>query len=229
MRRWGVLISIVYAVLLYLLYTPLFSYLVGDSVTWAWDLTGFSWEWDLDDENVVGLAFVALILGLLVAQAVLFTSVDRSFRKPIPRASLKRTVWATAFATGLLTAGFLSSLVIVIQVAWDFAPGMDVSVLVWFAWIPAWLVWGLAFNRYVKDETSFFHKMISRLLAGSLLELLVAVPCHVYIRRSGECSAPLVTGWGIVTGIAVMLLALGPGVLLLYRKKLLQYEKPAAD
>ncbi|MCZ6762088.1 MAG: hypothetical protein O7C03_03695, partial [Gammaproteobacteria bacterium] len=84
--------------------------------------------------------------------------------------------------------------------------------------------WGLAFNRYVKDEESLVHKMLSRLLAGSVLELLVAVPCHVYIRYKEECSAPIFSGWGIVTGIAVMLLALGPGVLLLYRKRLEQYE-----
>jgi hypothetical protein len=57
------------------------------------------------------------------------------------------------------------------------------------------------------------------------LELLVAVPCHVIVRRRNECSAPIATSFGITTGIAVMLLAFGPSVLLLYKKRLEGYRR----
>jgi hypothetical protein len=45
----------------------------------------------------------------------------------------------------------------------------------------------------------------------------------VIARRRGDCSAPAVTSFGIVTGIAVMLLAFGPSVLFLYKKRLDAY------
>jgi hypothetical protein len=45
------------------------------------------------------------------------------------------------------------------------------------------------------------------------------------VRQRGDCSAPILTGWGIVTGIAVMLLCFGPGILALYKKKLDGYAQ----
>ena len=228
MRRWGLLVSAVYLLLLYLLFMPLWSILIDDSVTWIVRFEDIYWDWD-SFENLMGAGLMILpILGLLLSQAVLFVSVDRSFRRPIPRSNLKRIVWTTAFATSLLTTGALISVAWAIDTAWKSAL-VDSEfgfTLLMLSWIPAWIVWGLAFNRYVKDEESSVHRMISRLLAGSVLELLVAVPCHVYIRYKEECSAPIFSGWGIVTGIAVMFLALGPGVLLLYRKRLEQYKTP---
>ncbi len=228
MRRWGLLVSAVYLLLLYLLFMPLWSILFGNSATWIVRFEDIDWDWD-SIENLMFIGLMILpVLGLLLSQAVLFVSVDRSFRRPIPRSSLQRIVWTTAFATGLLTTGALISVAWAIDTAWKSAL-VDAEfgfTLLMLSWIPAWIAWGLAFNRYVKDEESLAHKMISRLLAGSVLELLVAVPCHVYIRYKEECSAPIFSGWGIVTGIAVMFLALGPGVLLLYRKRLEQYKTP---
>jgi hypothetical protein len=53
------------------------------------------------------------------------------------------------------------------------------------------------------------------LLRGSILELLIAVPSHIVARRRGDCCAPLLSFWGIATGVTVMLLAFGPGVFFL--------------
>ena len=54
--------------------------------------------------------------------------------------------------------------------------------------------------------------------------LLIVVPSHVIVRRRGDCCAPVVTSFGIVTGIAIMLLSFGPGILLLYKKRLDAYK-----
>lgn len=86
-----------------------------------------------------------------------------------------------------------------------------------------WLLWGVVFYRYARNSSDPVGKAVSWLLAGSVMELLVAVPCHVIVRRRHDCSAPTVTSFGIVTGIAIMLLSFGPSVLFLYKKRLDAY------
>lgn len=63
------------------------------------------------------------------------------------------------------------------------------------------------------------------ILAGSALELLVAVPAHVIVRRREECCAGVGTGVGICCGLAVMVVALGPGVAVLYYRRVRQISQ----
>jgi len=82
-----------------------------------------------------------------------------------------------------------------------------------------WLVWAIIFRRATKktDEPAALLKRIIRwLLRGSILELIIAVPSHVIVRRRDDCCAPAGTFWGIATGISVMLLCFGPGVFFLF-------------
>jgi len=81
-----------------------------------------------------------------------------------------------------------------------------------------WLIWLIIFRRTAaKDEPDALVKRSMRwLLRGSILELLIAVPSHVIVRRRGDCCAPVGTFWGIATGISIMLLCFGPGVFFLF-------------
>jgi hypothetical protein len=92
------------------------------------------------------------------------------------------------------------------------------------AWVALWVLWGVFFYLYFRNSTQAVTRVISWLLKGSVLELLIAVPCHVIVRRRGDCSAPAATSFGIVTGIAVMLLCFGPSVLFLFKKRLDAYS-----
>ena len=56
----------------------------------------------------------------------------------------------------------------------------------------------------------------------------MGMPAHVIVRRRDECCAPAITGWGIATGIPVMLACFGPGVLLLYKNRIESYRKKRA-
>ena len=86
MRRWGLLVSAVYFLLLYLLFLPLWSGLGGDDIVWVVPLADLDWDWDWGSfEFLFGIGLLIVpILGLLLSQAVLFVSVDRSFRRPLP-------------------------------------------------------------------------------------------------------------------------------------------------
>ncbi|MCU0787347.1 MAG: hypothetical protein MUC91_04040, partial [Verrucomicrobia bacterium] len=77
-----------------------------------------------------------------------------------------------------------------------------------------WVFWGLLFWRFARADApaGMFQRCLNWLLRGSILELLIAVPSHIIVRRRGDCCAPGATFLGIVTGVAVMLLCFGPGV-----------------
>ena len=84
-----------------------------------------------------------------------------------------------------------------------------------------WSVWSVVFWRFRrKDEDgNSFDRLIKWLLRGSILELLVAVPSHVFVRQRDDCCAPAITFWGITTGLSVMLMAFGPAVFFLFAKR----------
>jgi hypothetical protein len=81
-----------------------------------------------------------------------------------------------------------------------------------------WGIWALVFYRFSRNAPpeALVRRLMRWLLAGSILEFLVAVPSHIVVRGRGDCCAPVGTFWGIACGIAVMLLAFGPGVFFLF-------------
>jgi hypothetical protein len=81
-----------------------------------------------------------------------------------------------------------------------------------------WIIWAVIFRSFTKsdDPDSLVKRSTRWLLRGSILELLIAVPSHIIVRRRGDCCAPIGTFWGIATGISVMLLCFGPGVFFLF-------------
>ncbi len=94
-----------------------------------------------------------------------------------------------------------------------------------------WIIWAVIFRRATQaDDPDALLKRATRwLLRGSILELLIAVPSHVIVRRRDDCCAPIGTFWGIATGISVMLLCFGPGVFFLFGERCRKLKpKPAA-
>ena len=87
-----------------------------------------------------------------------------------------------------------------------------------------WLIWGFLFYRRFssEDPASLTNAITGWLLKGSILEVLVAIPSHIISRQRNECCAPGFTLLGLVTGLAVALLAFGPGLFFLLAGRIRQ-------
>ncbi len=222
MRRWGIVITVFYLCVLVAVLVLSSVYLYGGGASEV--LLGL-----FDPETFIGGAWIAwLVIAIFVgAQALLlFLSVDTSHKRLKSRQHVLLSVATIAFAVGLLTTALTWSVVAAIM-ADDFPDEfwqLVVSPLVF------WAIWGVTFYLYREGVSMRLDRTVSWLLNGSVLQLLIAVPCHIIVRQRGDCSAPLLTGYGIATGVAIMLMAFGPSVLFLYQKRLGEYERePTAE
>jgi hypothetical protein len=219
MRKWGVLITVIYALMVLALLVPIAVLLVG-----PWDWWGGFWE------GIVAtyrewLVWVLIVIVLGGQSLLLFLSVDTSLKRFKPRAHILLSCFVAAILTALLTLAVIGS--IGVSVRGDkFGEGTFASPFLFFG--AAWIFWGIVFYLFLRNSSAVVNRILSWLLKGSILELLVAVPCHVIVRRRHDCSAPAVTSFGIVTGIAIMLLSFGPSVLFLYKKRLDAYASRSA-
>ena len=218
MRKWGVVISVFYAVIVLAILMPAAFPLAGGS---GFPSEGYFGE--LGDLYAVWQLWVPTIAVLASQAILLFLSVDTSFKKLRPKAHIAISVAIASLLFGLLaTAAFYCVWVAVRSDS--FGSGFLGDARGMFSvWGALWVLWGIVFYFNFRNSQNAAARTVSWLLKGSVLELLIAVPCHVWVRRRGDCSAPAYTSFGIVTGIAVMLLAFGPSVLLLYKKRLDAY------
>ena len=175
--------------------------------------------------NVYGEWLTWVPIGAVVfGQAILlFLSVDTSQRRLKPRAHIAVSLTVASMLFALLTFGVIFCLGVAAYGDKFGDRYLDTEASAVGFWGVLWALWGIVFYLYFRNSSQLTARAVSWLLKGSVLELLIAVPCHVIVRRRQDCSAPAVTSFGIVTGIAVMLLSFGPSVLLLYKKRLDAY------
>lgn len=96
--------------------------------------------------------------------------------------------------------------------------------------ILVWVIWTFLFGFYTggRPPRTFMSRLVKFMLAGSILELLVAVPTHVIARQRNYCCAGFGTFWGLAVGFSVMLFAFGPGVFFLFVRRYFAIRPPAA-
>jgi hypothetical protein len=236
MKRWAILTVLLYALALLLLTVPVVMVAFG-----GWGKSG-----------AIGLRDVLklylnwgywLWLAILVAGQVLLLLLPINIaEKRLPsRRPLQTPVIVTAFfLANLVFAGVLS---IICATFGDKIPeyfdlsytndssGTGAVLTAIITLLFFWLVWSIAFRNFIRpdDPGSLLKRSTSWLLRGSILELLVAVPSHVIVRRRGDCCAPAGTFWGIATGISVMLLCFGPGVFFLFVERFERLKAKSPD
>jgi hypothetical protein len=230
MKRWAALTVLLYALALLLLTVPVLLVAFGgwakNGVTGLQDISKIYLQWGY------WLWLAVLVAGQML---LLLLPIGITERRLPARRPLKTPVIVTGFfLANLFIAGLLTILCVAFkeegvgffgyftpftasQISpseWDWKTlvGSLITVLAF------WFIWAVIFGSFAKtDNPNALLKRITRwLLRGSILELLIAVPSHIYVRRRGDCCAPLGTFWGIVSGISIMLLCFGPGIFFLF-------------
>ena len=233
MKRWGYAITAFYAAVLLVLLIPGGALILFTDGKTLLELDAKTLQRALHlylefYQSWWGLGIYAAIL--VAGQALLlFLSVDTSWRHARPRQHIVVTAALASFFTVTLALSALFSIEVAVfgdkrPPPWEDKVDLFLNTL-FGIWIGLWMIWGVVFYEYYRDASNAVSRAVAWLLRGSVLELLIAVPAHVIVRQRGDCSAPLVTGFGIVTGIAIMLLSFGPGVLALYKKRIDAYHR----
>lgn len=247
MKRWAILTVALYTLALLLLTLPVALAAMGN-----WGLKNDSWPISVPLSFFVNWGYWLWLAMLLAGQALLLLlPIDISERRLPARRPVKIPVIVTAFfLANLFLAGVFSMLcAIFTDGAFNLFSFLD-RIMNFFRPLPPgqetngggfasiiiltvffWFVWGIIFRRVTRDDApdALVKRSTRWLLRGSILELLIAVPSHVIVRRRDDCCAPVGTFWGIATGISVMLLCFGPGVFFLFVERCQKLKPKPAD
>lgn len=211
MRKWGLVVTLLYACIVLMLVVPGAVWLFVDTAGWT-DFVSH-----LRNVYTTWVTWVIVAIPVVGEAILLFLRVDTSQKRLKPRTHVMVSAATAGFFLALLTLGAVFSFGVAIR-GDNFLPGNLILAAVWT--LLAWAAWAVIFYRLYRNSADVVSRAITWLLRGSVLELLIAVPAHIIVRRRHDCSAPVATSFGITSGIAIMLLAFGPGVLLLYKQRI---------
>jgi hypothetical protein len=231
MKRWAVFNVLLYALALLILTAPVLLIAFG-----GWGKNGVM-GWPDVSKIYLNWGYWLWLAMLVTGQMLLLLLPINIAERRLPaRRALKIPIIVTAFfLANLCLAGIFSILcAIFLDGAFNLLDLLSLSAIFkvqsasvsnWgdmcgmiLTLVSFWVIWAVVFRSFSKlDAQDTLLKRATRwLLRGSILELLVAVPSHVIVRRRDDCCAPAGTFWGIATGLSVMLLCFGPGVFFLF-------------
>jgi hypothetical protein len=212
LKRWAILVVVLYAVILAWLL------ILGVPAAMGYNpievLKALPTQGDLPAFAVWGSWVLVMTLcqvGLLVVPVRL--ADDRPVKQ-------RHVIWpilvgifslmGMALTMGLALYEFLTKLD---AIPWLFAALATVSVI--------WTGWLFLFIFYAgrREPKTFMSRLVRVLIGGSILELLVVIPTHIYCRMRDHCCGGQLTIWGLGLGVSVMLFAFGPAVFVLFLRR----------
>lgn len=213
MKKWSLIVAALYGLLLIALFGPVVSIAFMTKGEFK-----IGWPVEILREG----SFWLIIVVLVVAQfALLRVPVAVASRRPVKQRSLWTTVLAAAFMMGLVVYGAAMAI-------WDFG-SFFVKTPKWNSgwWVvlalglTSWVAWAFYFHRATKSASpeTQLGKIKRHLWTGSILDLLVAIPMHIYVRHKDTCCAGFGTFIGLTCGISVMLFAFGPAIYFLFAER----------
>lgn len=157
---------------------------------------------------------------VLCEAGLLFVHVRKDQGRPITRRTLLAPIIASGLMAGILFIGVFFS------VFGLFENTKLNNSYVGYAGLGAggllWIIWSYIFYRSGRtvEPAPLISSILKKLIKGSILELVIAVPTHIYVRSKDYCCAPILTFASLVAGISVMLFAFGPGIYFLFRDRI---------
>ena len=221
MKPWHLIVAGLYLLVLAALVAPLYA--LG---FWQWPSAGqFA---AFFGSGPVWLTLAAMGLCQLV---LLLVPVRIANRRRITRGALWPTVLVGALMMGLL--GLAAAVSVHAAILGDKPEKpWELPVLTGLV-VGLWCFWTIVFARLARQRppADFLSVLCRRLMQGSILELLVAVPCHIVVRCREYCCAGVFTMFGLAMGVSVMLFAFGPAAYFLFvaRARRLQALEPEGE
>jgi len=213
MKKWGLVVTLLYAVIVIGLLAPICLLLAASSTPTFREFVEFYQEWGL---WIIAAGFI------LIQFTLLSLSVDTSEKRMRSRTPIVITALTTGLLLMFITVVVAVSSIVAVKGEGRF-PNLGGPAVIAGIIGGLWIMWGVLFYLFYRNSADPVTHALSWLFRGSVLELLVVVPSHVIVRRRHDCCAPAVTAFGITSGIAIMLLSFGPSVLLLFMKRMERY------
>lgn len=162
---------------------------------------------------------VIVLLAITLSSSALFIlgAGHKDLCRPIRRPRLLMPVAAASFMLAVLAGGLTLAFAELLR----FDDKQDSTGWEWAGWaalLATWIFWGVLLYVYTRKQQRY-HAIfqLSRLIfAGSVAEMLAAVPSHLIVSRRPGCFVGVATAIGIIAGIYVMIWSFGPAIFLLF-------------
>jgi len=205
MKRWAVVVAILYGLMLGVLWLPGYLLAFAPNANFS-RAVGMVIHWQ---------AWLFLAVMVLAQIAMLAVPVRLASRRPLSRRPLILTLVAAALMMSALVFGAFCS---IYEFGFHEQGGAWTLRTAFGLGVGAWCVWAAIFYRFSRtlEAGDLLSRLCKWMLGGSVLELLIAVPTHIVARCRDYCCAGVMTFIGLTLGISVMLFSFGPGVFFLF-------------
>lgn len=211
MKIWAVVVALLYFALLVIITIPVIVSLFPEAAS----------EELLDIYKCKPYWIVVSVM-VVCQLSLLLISVPKPTEWQTPRRHIWWSLLLTGLLFGIVVMGACLSVIEVLS-GEDFTTPAPFYASIGIA-LMSWVLWCVVFRSVARNDPSkLVDTLCKRLYHGSILELLIAIPSHIFVRHRGYCCAGVYTFMGIAAGVTIMLFAFGPCLLILFHDRI--YKK----
>ena len=204
--------------------------MIGDKTAEQYRWFFGAWFWGTpvvptDDEPPLDRAnaVAAIYLGVVLITQYLFLLPRGSWRLRLTgegRPMILAAVGA-GFIAMVITVGAIASLLTFGKLWAETLESIGSWWPVWVMMALWWTLWTVLLWRYWRDmdHPTAVARTMRWLIGGTILEMLIAGPVHVWIAREDECFCARGSYTGLVFGLTAVVWLFGPGVWLLFLRE----------